>query len=233
MKQRRGKSCILFNGDFTNTELLFHTVRSVNQVSVYGAVANWCCQLGLTEEEKGRVAILLDNKNLTMMESEEVELLVSPPTQAPALSFQILEKEVQLTQLCEKKFFQHLAIAGNYKIRPNAGDGWGEITPLCREYSSSRSYPKAQALSEIPEGTIIGPVLEVHVVKILGGYGIEVAIQSIANPEYTTYERFLNEIHDHKRELRSSSELLATLSSLRQERPETQKEPFLRMRQSG
>ena len=45
---------------------------------------------------------------------------------------------------------------------------------------------KTQALSAIPEGTTIGPVQEVHVVKKLDGYGKEVAIQSIANTEYTT-----------------------------------------------
>ena len=46
--------------------------------------------------------------------------------------------------------------------------------------------------------------------KILDRDGKEVAIQSIANPEYTTYvvisreeERFVNEIQDHKQELRS------------------------------
>ena len=67
------------------------------------------------------------------------------------------------------------------------------------KYSSSRSYPKTKALSAVPEGTIIGPVLEVHVVKILDADGMEVAIQSIANAEYTTYvlkfrneERFVN-----------------------------------------
>ena len=77
----------------------------------------------------------VDDKILTLVEPEEVELLVSPPTQAPgntmqgsALSFQTLEKKIQLVQLCEKAFFQHLVIAGNmYKIRPNADDGWGEI----------------------------------------------------------------------------------------------------------
>ena len=73
-------------------------------------------------------------------------------------------------------------------------------------------------MSAIPEGTIIGPVLEVHVIKNLDGYGKEVAIQSIANPEYTTYvvisreeERFVNDIHDHRQELRSSNELLVKL----------------------
>ena len=99
-------------------------------------------------------------------------------------------------------------IAGKtYKIRPDGGDGWGEMTLLCREYSSSRSYPKTRALSAIPEGTIFGPVSEVHVVIHLDKYCIEVATQTSANPEYTTYvvisreeERLLNEIHDHKRD---------------------------------
>ena len=33
----------------------------------------------------------------------------------------------------------------------------------------------------------VGPVLEVHVVKILDGYGIEVAIQSICKPKDTSH----------------------------------------------
>ena len=91
----------------------------------------------------------------------------------------------------------------------------GTIIPLCREYLISRSYPKTQALAAIPEGTIVGPVLEVHIVKILDGYGIEVDIPSVEIPLDTSYvvisretNRFVNEIHDHKEELSSSSELL-------------------------
>ena len=54
--------------------------------------------------------------------------------------------------------------------------------------------------------------------KILDGYGTEVAIPSIASPMDTSYvvksretERFENEIHDHKEELRSSNESLTEL----------------------
>ena len=72
---------------------------------------------------------------------------------------------------------------------------------------------KPKALSATPEGTIIGPVSGVHVAKILDRYG--------ANTEYTTHvvisseeERFVNGIHDHKQELRSSNELLASLPEL-------------------
>ena len=46
---------------------------------------------------------------------------------------------------------------------------------------------KAQALAAIPEGTIIGPVVGVHTVKILDEYGIEVAIPSMTNPMYAFY----------------------------------------------
>ena len=73
-------------------------------------------------------------------------------------------------------------------------------------------------MAAIPEGTIIGPVLEVHIVEILDESGIEVAIPSIANPTSTSYvvtsreaQHFVNEIHVHKEELRSSNELLKDL----------------------
>ena len=130
------------------------------------------------------------------------------------LSFDGPASKIQLTQLCDKAYFQNLVAAGKqHKIRPDGDDGWRTITPLCRQYSISRSYPKAQAWAAIPEGTIIGPVLEVHVVKILDGNGKEVAIPSIANPMDTSYvvisretERFVNDIN-HKEELRSSNEL--------------------------
>ena len=54
---------IHFNGNSMNTELLFQTVHSVNQLSVYGAVVNWCYQFGLTEDEKGRASILVESWN--------------------------------------------------------------------------------------------------------------------------------------------------------------------------
>ena len=206
-----------------NTELLFQTLHSVNQLGVYGAVTNRCYQFGLTEEEKGRVGIPVDNKILTMVEPEEMELLVSPPTQAPgnrmqgsALSFKAMEKKVQATQLCQKTFFQHLVIACEF-FSTRCGRRLGTVTAMCREYSSSRSYPKTQALAA-PEGATIGPVLDFHIVEILDEYGIEIAIPLVADPKNSSYvvitretERLVNEIHDHKKELRSSSELLADL----------------------
>ena len=91
LKQKKGKSTIHCNGDSLSTEFLFQTIHSVNQLSVYGAVANWCHQFGLTEEEKGRVSTPVDNKISTKLKPEEVQLLVSPPNK-------------QLKTGCEKTF---------------------------------------------------------------------------------------------------------------------------------
>ena len=48
--KKRGKNTIHFNEDSTNTELLFQIIHSAKQLSIYGAVANWCQQFGLTEK---------------------------------------------------------------------------------------------------------------------------------------------------------------------------------------
>ena len=93
---------------------------------------------------------------------------------------------------------------------------------LCVEnHLNSGSYPKTRASASLPAGTSIGPVIEVHIVKILDEYGLEVAIPSICKPGNITCvvisretERFVNENHNHKEEFRSSNELLGNLQEL-------------------
>ena len=124
----------------------------------------------------------MNNRITAVVEPEEVEMLISSPNLAQGnlmmqneAKFRVLEKKVRMTPLCEKAFFQYLVTAGNrYQVQPDEEDGWGQITLLCREYVCSRVFPRA-----IPAGTIIGPISEVHIVKILDEYGLEVAIQSL------------------------------------------------------
>ena len=226
LKEKKGKTSIHSNGDSMNTqEHSFQTIHSVNQLSVCGAVANLCYQFGWTEEEKGRASTLVDNKILTKLRQEEVQLLVSPPTQTignrmreKVLSFDELAGQIQLTQ-CEKNLLPTSCCSRETVQNSTKWGRWmGNNYSFVPRILSSRSYPKNQALAAIPEGTVVGPVLEVHIVKIVDGYGIEVAIPSVAHPVDTSYvgktretERFVHEIHDHKEELRSSNELLADL----------------------
>ena len=60
----------------------FQLICSVKQLSVYGAVTDWVCQFGLTDEEKRRVNLPMNEWNALRVEPEEVEMLVSStPTQ--------------------------------------------------------------------------------------------------------------------------------------------------------
>ena len=221
LKQKKGKTSIHFRRDSMNTELLFQTV-SENQLSINGAVANWC---GSTED-KGTSNYYVGQQDLDQVETRRSSTLGLSSENSnwkqdarKSQGFEFLTGQIHLTQLCVKTFIQNLvASRKTYRIRPNADDGWWTLTLVCREYSSSRSYPKAQPLAAIPEGTIVGPVLEVHIAKILEEFGIEVAIPSIANSTYTSYvvkskeaERFVNEIHNQNEELRTSTELLTDL----------------------
>ena len=105
LKRKKGKSTINFNGDSMNTEeLFFQTIH----LSVFGAVANWCHQFGLTEEEKGRASNPADNKFLQLENRMRENVL----------SFEAVARKIQLTQLCARTYFQYLVAAWKqHKIR--------------------------------------------------------------------------------------------------------------------
>ena len=132
-------------------------------------------------------------KILTVAEPEEVELLVSPPTQAlghkmqgGALSFRTLVKKIQLTLLCEKSS-NILWSKGRRRKFDRVQTTDGEKLIFCVENIRVLDLVSPCFWHPLPDGTIIGPVLEVHAVIFFDGNGIEVAIQPIANEEYTTY----------------------------------------------
>ena len=85
LKKKKNRDNIHFNADASNTELFFRIIHSVNQLSIYGAVSNWCEQVGLTEEEKGQERTLGKKESvtkcvLTSVNSQEIKLLVYAPT---------------------------------------------------------------------------------------------------------------------------------------------------------
>ena len=83
-----------------------------------------------------------------VLEPEKVDMLISFPNLAQGnlmiqnqAKFRILEKKVRMTRLCEKALLQDLVTAkSRYQVRPDGKDGWGQITPLCREYTCSRVF---------------------------------------------------------------------------------------------
>ena len=97
LKKRNNRDTIHFNADASNTELLFRSIHSVNQLSISGAVSNWCKQFVLTEEERELERPLARKESVTKgvlssVNSQEVKLLVSSPRPASGNS---LQKNIQ------------------------------------------------------------------------------------------------------------------------------------------
>ena len=144
----KGKETIHFNADASNTELLFRIGLSVNQLSIYGAVSNWCHQFCLTEEENlqdrspGKKESVTEVV-LTSVKSQEVKLLVSSPRVASGNSLreniqdsELLSETIRFTRFCEDVSFVHRVSAGkSCKTKHGEDVPFGQIIPLCREYT--------------------------------------------------------------------------------------------------
>ena len=70
--RKNNKGTIHFTVDATNTDLLYRTIHSANQLSIYGAVASWCDKFGLKPDKK--VFKIVNDKILKEVESKEVNL---------------------------------------------------------------------------------------------------------------------------------------------------------------
>ena len=208
-----------------NTELLFQINRLVNQACIYAIVTNWCYKFALKKEKRENIPTPVDNRSMTNVEHEEVEMLISSPNQTQGNL--MMQSEAQNLE-CRKQGSHNpimrkslIPISRNrWKIPPRS-TRWRRR--MARSYTSMRkiylfsSLPANQTkpLGPVPAGTILGPVQEVHIVKLLDEYGIEVTIPSICKlGDWTCVvisretERFVNEIHTHEARIRSSGEVL-------------------------
>ena len=82
----------------------------------------------------------------------------------------------------------------------------GNISTMSRIHTFSSS-PQSRVFAAILGRTVIGPVIEVRVAKILGEPGFGIAIPSLHNRENTSYVGFVDENHDSTVEFRPSTEL--------------------------
>ena len=223
LKQKKDRSIIHFNRDSMNTELLFQTIHFVIQLRMYRALTNWCHQFDLREEEKERAIFPVDNKIMTTFSTGgRTSLAISSDN---SIWKQDARRRFEIRSAGQWNTAQKII---GKSLRTVSCDSWEAVQNSTWEgrrlgnyHSSMLDIHISSIVSEIPsldsysQGTIIGPVLEVQIVKILDGFGREIPIPSIVYPANTSYvvisretERLVNEIHDHKEKLMSSIELL-------------------------
>ena len=92
---------------------------------------------------------------------------------------------------------------GKYcRTHPDMVDGSGGVTPACRDYSDLHEKKGSTVLGVIPQGTVIGPLQQVVIVKIMGTCGTEIELPSTTRVGQLTwvmmcrgYTRCMDEVH--------------------------------------
>ena len=81
-------------------------------------------------------------------------------------------------RICEAAVFWNLVEGKYHRTHPDMDDGFGGVTLACTEYSRPRQDKGSTVLGVIPEGSVIGPVQQLAIVKIMGTFGIVIEIPS-------------------------------------------------------
>ena len=81
LKRTNNRDTIHFNADASNTELLFRTIRSANQLSIDGSVSSWCEEFGQRPNERdfGQFVEKENEQLVKNVKPQEVNSLVQTP----------------------------------------------------------------------------------------------------------------------------------------------------------
>ena len=146
-RRMKGKDSIHMNANVLNAELLFKIIFSTNQLSICGAVSNWCYQFGLQEGEEHEIATAqetLCTEILKSVNAEEGNSSVPSPRTTLASgnrlsehlkTFKCLPKESQFSMLCDlASFWKRVEAGDNFITKPSTEHGWNGLTLQCREF---------------------------------------------------------------------------------------------------
>ena len=202
----KGKSSIHFNGSDETVEVVFCTIISVNQLSIYGAEADMCEELAWEtskcSEDTGRP--LAPNDSETMVMPTELSTTnQTPPTdervQGDLLrdyeqKFANLPVHLKLTKLCSNAGLANTVENRQYFTTLDDAE-LDKLKGSCREYTLRRCDKSSQVRGWIRGNTKIGPVLDVAVSYHQGRYGVQIMINSLFGDGTRSWVRIVNGIN--------------------------------------
>ena len=168
----KGKVSIHFSADQDTVDTIYRIILSVNQLSVYGAVAAIC-------EEKE------DHQDRTVQVKAETLVHDEYPRNDQIIWQQYIQQveslspENRTSKFCKEAGFMRVVEVGQYFVTKDTGDFRSFNSVACREYTLPRDDPASQPKGWIQGNMRIGPVLEVTTSFQHFQYGIEIRIESV------------------------------------------------------
>ena len=180
-----GKLSIHFAADELTIETIFRIIISVNQLSIYGAVANTCEEFEAHQDRTGKLDVLMGQSIVLSEIKAEVPLQNENPLNHQILWQQYMERieslspESKVSRFCMEAGFMRIVEVGQYFMTKDTGDFRQFRSVACREYTLPQDDPASQPRGWIQRNMRIGPVLEVTTSVQNYKYGIEIRIWSV------------------------------------------------------
>ena len=161
------------NCRYTSPQMIFtidtilRIIFSVNQLSVYGAVAALCEEFEDHQDGSGEPEILMGQSIILGEIKAEVPLQNKNSMNHQVLWQQYIERveslspESKVSRFCKEAGFMRVVEVGQYLVTKDTGNLRQFRSVACREYTLPRDDPASEAKGWIQGNMRIGPVLEV------------------------------------------------------------------------
>ena len=183
-----GKLSIHYCADLETIKTVFGTITSVNQFSLYGAVAEMCEEYETFHVEIGKPVV--GGQSSSSFASSVIKTEVSLDSDDRAHNDLLLQKygerieklsqQDKMSKICIDAVFLNVVEIGQYFMTKDTAE-FSQFTDAvaCREYTLPRDESLSEPKGWIRGNTKIGPVLEVTTCCQQGKYGVEIRIMSM------------------------------------------------------
>ena len=176
-------------------KLLFRTIVSVSQLSLYGAVAEMCEEYESLHDRSGRPDMVMGQSIVLSEIKTEVSLDCEDPTNQDLLlqqhgeRIEKLSQQDKLSKNCMDAGFLSVVEIGQYFMTKDTGDLTQFHAVACREYTLPREDGSSQPRGWIQGKPKIGPVFEVTTSCLHGKHGVEIRIWSLSGDNTHSWVR--------------------------------------------
>ena len=164
----RGKLSIHFAADDFTIDTFFRIILSVNQLSVYGAVAAFCEEFENHQDGSGEPEILMGQSSVLGEIKAEVPLQKEDSMNDQTLWQQYIQQvesrslENKVSRFCKEAGFMRVVEVGQNLVTKDTGNLRQFRSVACRENTLPRDDPASEAKGWIQGNMRIGLVLESH-----------------------------------------------------------------------
>ena len=180
-----GKLSIHFAADQDTVDTIYRIILSVNQLSIYGAVAAICEEFEDHQDRTGQPVILVGQSIVLGEVKAETPIHDEDPRKDQIIWQQCIQQveslspENRISNFCKEAGFIRVVEVGQYFVTKDTGDFRQFNSVACREYTLPRDDSVSQPKGWIQGNMRIGLVLEVTTSYRYGKHGIEIRFWSV------------------------------------------------------